>query len=138
MTDPSERQATSTTQPAVPGETPDRRRHDRFDLLALVHVRQGSVAHVLEIVNLSRGGARIDLGKELRPRWLVVGREIEVRVLDEHGGELLGGTAHVVRIDETLERQTYAIEFVTPHDESVVRKALAAAGKPPPLPVKRR
>jgi hypothetical protein len=119
----------------TPSDRPNRRVYERFDLLAQVRVRQGTLDHVLEIINISRGGALVDLG-DAKPRWLALRRVVEVRLLAEDGSALLDATGSVVRIVETLDKRMFAIEFDTPQDDEIIRRALKAAGKPPPLPSK--
>jgi hypothetical protein len=112
----------------------ERRVHPRYDLLAQIAVRHGSVDHVLEILNLSRGGALVDLARESRPRWLDLGRQVEVRVLGLDGATVLEAEGRVVRIVENLDTRTFAVQFDALVDDDVVREVLRAAGRPPPLP----
>lgn len=112
----------------------ERRVFPRYELLAQLSVRDGAVDHVLEILNLSRGGALVDLGSTARPRWLELHRAVEARLFDADGHVLLEAMGRVVRIAETLEHRTFAIQFDTLLDEHVVRSALRAVGRPPPLP----
>lgn len=115
-------------------DTTERRLHPRFDLLAQVFVRSEDVDHVLAILNLSRGGALVDLGNEPRPRWLAVGRAVELRLFAPEGEPLIEARGKVVRIVETLDHRTFAVQFDAPLDEAVVRETLRAHGRPPPLP----
>lgn len=113
----------------------DRRSYERFDLLAQVRVRSGNVDYLLEVVNLSRGGALIDLGSEPRPAWLELLRTIEIRLLDPaEGSAIIDAKGRVVRIVETLDSRTFALEFEVPVDEDTLRRTMRAAGMPPPLP----
>jgi hypothetical protein len=119
----------------VPAMADDERRvHPRYDLLAQISVRHGNLDHVLEIVNLSRGGALVDLGGEPRPRWLVLHRDVDVRLFDAEGRTVFERRGKIVRIAETLEHRTFAVQFEDLLDDAIVRGALAAAGRPPPLP----
>ncbi len=112
----------------------DRRGYPRYELLAQISVRTGSVDHVLSIVNLSRGGALVDLGSEPRPDWLELHRKVDVRLLDGDGHALLETAGDVVRIQETLEHRTFAVRFDALVADDVVRSVLSSAGRPPPLP----
>jgi hypothetical protein len=112
----------------------ERRVHPRYDLLAQVSVRHGNVDHVLEIVNLSRGGACVDLGDEPRPRWLALHREVDLRLFDAEGRPVLESRGKVVRISETVDHRTFAVQFDALLDDALVRGVLRGAGRPPPLP----
>jgi hypothetical protein len=112
----------------------DRRAYTRHELFAQVTVRNGSVDHVLSVLNLSRGGVLVDLGRGGRPRWLEMGRAVEIRVLAEGGACALEARGNVVRIQETEHHRTFAVQFGELVDETVVRDVLRAFGRPPPLP----
>lgn len=114
--------------------TDERRVHPRYDLLAQIRIRHAEVDHVLAILNLSRGGALVDLGTEPRPRWLELHRVVELRVFDGEGGTTLSAKGKVVRVAETIEHRTFAVQFDELVEERVVRNVLSAAGRPPPLP----
>lgn len=118
----------------VVADDDDRRIYPRIDLFAQVRVRQGSVDHVMDILNLSRGGALIDLGSTKRPRWLELRKRVDIRVFGPDGEATVDVGAQVVRILETLEQRTFAVEFAEVQDESSIRRACIAAGGPPPLP----
>lgn len=62
---------------------------------------------------------------------------MEIRLLDSDGGALIDVTARIVRIQETLEARTFAVEFNEVQDDDTIRRACASAGKPPPLPARR-
>lgn len=112
----------------------DRRVYPRYEILAQVRVREGLVDHVMEILNISRGGALVDLGDAKRPRWVEIRRELDVRLFDTEGATLVETGAHVVRIVETLDSRTFAVEFDVVQDDETIRRACASAAKPPPLP----
>lgn len=112
----------------------ERRVHPRYELLAQVGVRAGSIDHVLAVVNLSRGGALIDLGSEPRPEGLELHRSVDLCLLDADGHALLETRGDVVRIAETLDHRTFAVRFEALLDDDVVRGVLSTAGRPPPLP----
>jgi len=114
----------------------DRRAHPRYELLAQITVRHGSIDHVLEVINLSRGGALVDLGREPRPPWLSIEREVSARMIDGDGHAVLEVHGRVVRIAETLHHRTFAIQFDELIDDDRVHAVLARAGRPPPLPVR--
>lgn len=112
----------------------ERRAHERHELLAQVHVRHDDVDHVMSVVNVSRGGALVDLGDAPRPRWLELRRTIAVRLFGREGEALVEARGHIVRIIETLESRTFGVQFDEVLDDATLRTALRAAGQPPPLP----
>lgn len=122
--------------PALPTVATDRRRFQRHELLAQVRVRHGVIDFVLEIANLSCGGALVDFGSMPRPSWLTLRCKVDVRVLHTDGRALIESPARVVRIEESLERCTFAVEFEVTQPESVVKRAMAGRWLPPPLPRK--
>ena len=115
-------------------EGSERRRHERFDLIAQVFVRSGKVDTLLDVTNISRSGARLDMGTLRRPNWLALSREVEFRLLDPEGGPLIEITGKVVRIAEDMDQRYFAIEFDELLDREVVRRACVDVGRPPPLP----
>lgn len=112
----------------------ERRAHPRHDLFAQVHVKHGSVTRVLDILNLSRGGALVDLGRR-NERWMTVGQALEIHVLDAEGRTVLGSAGTVVRIAKTPDGWTLAMRFDALLDDDTVRRVLREAGRPPPLPM---
>lgn len=112
----------------------DRRLHSRHELFALVRVRRGTIDHVASTINLSRGGALLDLGEESGPTWLKVGKEVDVGLLDAEGACLFETRASIVRISDVEGRRFFAVQFAAVQDEDVIRSACREAGRPPPLP----
>lgn len=114
----------------------ERRAYERFDLLAQVRV-SGGMAHVdylMDIVNLSRGGALLDLGSIKRPSWIEIDRKVELRLQSPDDGLRIDVRGSIVRILETRQVRQFAVEFDEALDDALVRRACLAAGKPPPLP----
>lgn len=114
----------------------ERRLYPRFDLIAQVRVSGTSaqVDYVMGIVNISRGGALVDLGTLKRPSWVELGRRVDLRLFDPEGEPLVEARGRVVRIVESLEERTFAIEFEAVQEDDVIRRACISMGKPPPLP----
>jgi hypothetical protein len=112
----------------------ERRAHERHELLAQVHVRHDDVDHVMSVVNVSRGGALVDLGDAPRPRWLELRRAIALRLFGREGEALVEARGRIVRIIETLESRSFGVQFDEVLDDATLRTALRAAGQPPPLP----
>ena len=112
----------------------DRRRHPRFGLRTRVHVRSAGVTQELLALDVSRSGALLDLGDEPRPSWLAVREEVDVTVLDAKGFPLVKTRGQIVRVLETLDHRTFAVQFAVLQNEEKIRAACRSAGRPPPLP----
>ena len=111
----------------------DRRIFERFDVIAQVRVRHGQVDHIMEVLNVSRGGALIDLGTDARPGWLKLDRRIQIRLLGPDGDELIDAEADVVRIVESRDARTFAVQFEGVQGEAHLKDVLRSV-RPPPLP----
>ena len=78
----------------TPSDTPsrrsrgaERRRFQRHEMMASVHVRHAAVDYLLELGNISRSGALVLLGSLPQPLWMTLGRKVElslVALLDEN------------------------------------------------------
>jgi hypothetical protein len=117
----------------------ERRRHARYDLIAQVRVKRGRVDYVLELSNISMSGALIELGSLDVPRWVEIGREIEVRIVHPVDLDAIEVPARVVRVESDPGR--FAVEFegvAASVDAGLARLIAAAEGRvsaePPPLP----
>lgn len=79
-----------TTPPDTPSRDSrgaERRRFQRHEMMASVHVRHAAVDYLLELGNVSRSGALVLLGSLPRPLWMTLGRKVElslVALLDEN------------------------------------------------------
>jgi hypothetical protein len=126
----------------APPSGTERRRHPRHELLAQVRVNRGREDIVMEMVNISLSGALIDMGTVQQPRWVDVGRALEIAITHPVSFDLVEVVGKIVRIlkDETGTR--FAVEFDDLNAEGAAALqslvALAAEGEtrrgPPPLP----
>lgn len=115
----------------------EKRRHARFEIIAQIRARGGQIVHVLEVINLSRGGALIELGQEKRPAWVELGRRVDVSLCGADAEALFETQATIVRIEETFELRAFAVEFAEEQDAERIHQACLRAGRPPPLPNQR-
>ncbi|MBW2454264.1 MAG: PilZ domain-containing protein [Deltaproteobacteria bacterium] len=89
----------------------ERRRHPRYELMAQVRVKHGKLDYLMDLVNISLGGALLHLGKLVRPGWLAVGRTLEVGIIHPIDYEPVLFDGRVVRLVEDEEGTTVAVEF---------------------------
>ncbi|MFK7990612.1 MAG: PilZ domain-containing protein [Sandaracinaceae bacterium] len=114
--------------------TIERRRHPRFPLLVQITVQRNDEDFVTELLDLSRSGARLDLGCA-SPPWVATKRAIEIHLPSAAGSVALRGT--VVRLAEEQGRRVLGLRFERVLDETTLTAITRAAedpAKPPPLP----
>jgi hypothetical protein len=115
----------------------ERRVHPRFDLMAQIRVKRGSVTYVLELRNISKSGALIHTGSLKVPTWVRPYRDIQLYVLHPDDVEPIVLAAKIVRVDKTSDGTLFAVHFDGPDEEVKVGiERLIALGRPipPPLP----
>jgi len=132
--------------PAVPSE---RRRHERYELLAQVRVKFGKIDYVLELGNLSRSGALLTFGSLRKPGWVNLGKLVDVGIIHPESGETVELSGKIVRVHQDAEGYGFAVEFEEPGEDAArglqqlielgARGTEAPAAKPrsrgpPPLP----
>ncbi len=90
----------------------DRRKYYRGSLMAQVHVKQGRIDYVFELVNVSEGGALFDIGTLQAPAWMQPGRRIRFCALLENFEEVVlhGDIAHV---QHDTKSTAFGVSFVT-------------------------
>jgi len=121
--------------PTLP--VPNRRRHDRFELLAAVHATCDEEDLVLELTNISHSGALIHLGSLDKPRWLQTGETVALAIVDPESLELVAVDSTIVRVEQRGRRWGFGVQFHPLDDSTRARVAhLCALGRPqpPPLP----
>lgn len=73
-----------TTPPDPPSREArgaERRRFQRHEMMASVHVRHAAVDYLLELGNVSRSGALLLLGSLPKPVWMTLGRKVELSLV---------------------------------------------------------
>jgi len=121
--------------PALP--TANRRRHDRFELLAAVHATCDEEDLVLELTNISHSGALIHLGSLGKPRWLHTGETVQLAIVDPANAEFVEIDSTIVRVEQHGRRWGFGVQFHPLDDRTRASVAhLCALGRPqpPPLP----
>lgn len=112
---------------------PNRRRHSRYQLLAAVRTRRDDEDLVLELTNISRSGALVQLGSLDKPPWLATGETVDLSIVDPTTLELTTVTGTVVRVEQRRRRWGFAVQFHPLDDQtraSVLH--LCSLGRPPP------
>ena len=123
----------------------ERRRHERYTLIAQVHVKRAREDIVMELINISLSGALVDMGDVARPGWLEVGRDLNLSITNPVTSALVELTGKVRRIVEEERHLEFGVEFGEADDETAkaVTELLAVAmesihpdapPRPPPLP----
>jgi len=118
----------------------ERRRHERYEILAQVRVQRGAVDYVLELGNLSVSGALVSLGSLRKPTWVQLGRIAEFAIINPETLDPVTVPGRIVRVAQDEAGWSFAVEFVEPdaaaQKEILKLVVLAARGHqgPPPLP----
>ena len=120
----------------------ERRRHERYELLAQVHLKFGTEDFVLELGNLSRSGALLCLGSLKTPGWVRLGKTLRLGIINPQTLDPVEVTAEIVRIHQDLAGPGFAVEFDELDETAAAgleQLLWLAAGKaqPPPLPRQR-
>ena len=115
----------------------ERRVHPRFDLLAQIRVKRGSVTYVLELRNISKSGALIHTGTLKVPTWVRPQRDIEIHILHPEDLEPVLVSGKIVRVNKTDEGTLFAVHFDSVKEDSkkdIARLIALGRPQPPPLP----
>lgn len=126
--------------PATPQPPPlpatNRRRHERYELLAAVRAPRVDEDLVLELTNVSRSGALVHLGSLDQPEWLETGETVELAIVDPESLDLVEVAGTVVRVDRRGPRLGFGVQFHPLDDTARAGVArLCALGRPqPPAP----
>ena len=115
----------------------ERRVHPRFDLLAQIRVKRGSVTYVLELRNISKSGAIIHTGTLKVPTWVRPQRDIEIHILHPEDLEPVLVSGKIVRVNKTDEGTLFAVHFDSVKEDSkkdIARLIALGRPQPPPLP----
>jgi hypothetical protein len=118
----------------------DRRRHERYQLLAQVHIAHDTTAYVLELGNLSRSGALLCLGSLRPPDWIALHRVVQVGIINPETLDTVTLSAQIVRTQQDADGYGFAVRFEPPGAAStegldtLLRLAARLRTRPPPLP----
>jgi hypothetical protein len=119
----------------------DRRAHPRYELMAQVRVKRGQVDYVLDLANISRGGAMFSSGSLKLPPWAAVGRKLEISIIHPVSLDSVDVQGEIVRVVGTATDTKLAVRFVelgaaaqTQIDALVELAAQRAPSEAPPPP----
>ena len=119
------------------GTPSDRRRHQRFDLIAHVRVKRGRVDYVMELTNISRSGALVDMGTLDRPKWVSLDGEVEIGIIHPESLDIVPLTGKIVRVQRVGDSIQFAVTFIAPDEhaaelDGLIAYAQATSQAPPP------
>ena len=89
----------------------ERRREQRFELLAQVRVKRGRVDYVLALTNISRSGVLVHLGSLKEPTWVVQDRVVELGVINPDDLDTVALKGTIVRLISDDDGTSFAVEF---------------------------
>lgn len=96
-------------QPALAGF--ERRIAPRFDLMAQVRVKRGSVDYLMDLTNISMSGALVDMGTLRIPGWVKKGRVVEIGIIHPIDLDAITVLGEIVRVDKGA-KSSFAVQFV--------------------------
>ncbi|MBN4050353.1 PilZ domain-containing protein [Desulfobulbus sp. AH-315-M07] len=90
----------------------NRRRHERFELMAQVRATRGRVDYILELTNISLSGVLLHLGTLETPPWVGKDRMVEVSVINPKDLESVDLRGRIMRVAADDEGGiSFAIQF---------------------------
>ncbi len=90
----------------------ERRQHPRFELMAQVRVKRGTVDYVMDLSNISRGGALFSMGTLKRPPWSEPGRVLEICIIHPIELAAIDVKGEIVRVNQSANDTLLAVRFV--------------------------
>jgi len=107
--------------------------------MAQIHLYRGRIDSVMEVINLSEGGAYVDMGTLDRPGKLQVGSVVSMGLTNPVTMELVEIKAKVVRLEVDEKGRRFASAFESPSEaaQEAIRRLIASGTPsvgPPPLP----
>ncbi len=129
-----------TTEPvSARSEIPEseRRRAPRVEIYAQIKVADASTDYIMNVVNMSRSGILVDMGKGPRPRWLKLETDIDLNIFLPETGAAVDIAGNIVRYNEDLRSKSFAARFIhlTPEVGAKLEHLMeVGCAKPPPLP----
>ena len=122
----------------------ERREHPRFEIMAQIRVKGGSVNYIMDIKNISETGILVTADKLKRMPWFRFGQQLEMFIFAVEDLENIQLKGRIVWISEENDSKAgeFGVEFVdmTRSTRNKLRKLVLLAAKrtghPPPLPLK--
>jgi hypothetical protein len=121
----------------------ERRRHQRYDIMAHVRVKHGTVNHVLDVTNISLSGLFVSTLGLPRTVQFSAGQSIELNLFLSNVAENVQVFGRIVRMvdREDPPARGFGVEFVDVDEEARLGIALlvdtartSEVPRPPPLP----
>jgi hypothetical protein len=122
----------------------ERRRHQRYDIMAHVRVRRGTVNYILDVTNISSSGAFVSTLGLPRAGQFSAGQSIELNIFLSGVAENIRVLGRIVRMvdREDPPARGFGIEFVDVDEEARLGISLLVEAarssdipRPPPLPI---
>jgi hypothetical protein len=121
----------------------ERRRHQRYDIMAHVRVKHGTVNYVLDVTNISLSGLFVSTLGLPRTLQFAAGQSIELNLFFAEVAENVRVFGRIVRMVEREDppARGFGVEFVDVDEEAKLGIALlvetarsSEVPRPPPLP----
>ncbi len=124
----------------------NRRADPRFEVMAQVRVKRGKVDYIMDLTNISRSGALVNMGSLKTPAWVQHGRVVEIAIIHPVDLDTLQVKGEIVRIQKNKDGTLFAVRFVelTAEENQNINRLLDCADeehppeqprvRPPPLP----
>jgi hypothetical protein len=94
----------------------ERRRHQRYELLAQVHVKYAKVDYVLALGNLSESGALLCFGSLPKAMWARLDAVVELAIVNPETYDSVCLNARIVRIHQDADGHGFGVEFLKPDE----------------------
>jgi len=93
----------------------ERRRHQRYALLAQVHVKFATVDYVLALGNLSESGALLCFGSLPKAAWVRLDTIVELAIVNPATYDSVCLHGRIVRIHQDADGHGFAVQFLPPN-----------------------
>ena len=93
----------------------ERRRHQRYALLAQVHVKFATVDYVLALGNLSESGALLCFGSLPKAAWVRPDTIVELAIVNPATYDSVCLHGRIVRIHQDADGHGFAVQFLPPN-----------------------
>ena len=122
----------------------ERRRHQRYDIMAHVRVSRGTVNYILDVTNISLSGLFVSTLGLPRSGQFSAGQSIELNLFLSEVAENIRVLGHIVRMVDRDDppARGFGVEFVDVTEEARVGISLlvdtardSVMPQPPPLPI---
>lgn len=120
----------------------ERRRNERYDILAQIRVKRGRVNYIMDVKNLSLSGAFVSSDSIKQFPWFRIGQELEMDLFGAEDLDNIRVEGQIVRVVDSgpSAEQGFGVEFTSLIDDAYgkIKTILNNRGSllpgPPPLP----